>query len=210
MTAITHHIRDDLITAYVAGNLPHAFAVLVAAHVSLCDECRAMTEAVQLLGGLVLDDMQPVAVSGEARARALARLDSPRTAQRPQRREMFPAPVMQALGGNGPKWKPVGNGIKQQILSADATGSLRLLFIPPGRAVPEHGHRGLELTLVLQGSFSDGGGVFATGDVETADGEVDHQPLAGPGEACICLAATDAPLRFHALLPRLLQPLLRI
>jgi putative transcriptional regulator len=28
------------------------------------------------------------------------------------------------------------------------------------------------------------------------------------GEDCICLAATDAPLRFRGLIPRLAQPLL--
>jgi putative transcriptional regulator len=28
--------------------------------------------------------------------------------------------------------------------------------------------------------------------------------------ACICAAATDAPLRFRGLIPRLLQPILRI
>ncbi|TMV57076.1 transcriptional regulator, partial [Thioclava sp. BHET1] len=51
---------------------------------------------------------------------------------------------------------------------------------------------------------------FAKGDVEVAEGDLEHQPIAGPGEACICLAATDAPLRFSQLIPRLLQPIFRI
>jgi putative transcriptional regulator len=104
----------------------------------------------------------------------------------------------------------LGGGIRQQLLTADSQGSLRLLYIPPGKAVPEHGHQGQELTLVLQGSFSDSAGAFHRGDVEVAHDEIDHQPVAGPGEPCICLAATDAPLRFRALIPRLLQPIFRI
>ena len=101
-------------------------------------------------------------------------------------------------------------GVRQSILAADRQGSARLLFIPPGQAVPDHGHNGLELTLVLQGSFSDATGHFGVGDLEIADQDLQHIPTADPGAPCICLAATDAPLRFRSLLPRMLQPLFRI
>ena len=83
-------------------------------------------------------------------------------------------------------------------------------FAEPGRAVPDHGHGGLELTLVLQGSFHDASGAFKAGDVEVATEDVQHVPIAGEGMACICLAASDAPLRFRGWLPRLLQPMFRI
>ncbi|CAG0909186.1 unnamed protein product [Cyprideis torosa] len=104
----------------------------------------------------------------------------------------------------------MGAGVKQNILSANSDGSVRLLYIPPGQAVPDHGHNGLELTLVLQGSFRDETGRYGVGDLEVADEHTDHTPIADAGEACICLAATDAKLRFHALLPTLLQPIFRI
>jgi len=76
--------------------------------------------------------------------------------------------------------------------------------------VPDHGHRGTELTLVLQGAFRDEVDRFARGDIEIATEELEHTPVAEAGEPCICLAATDAPLRFNSLVPRMLQPLLRI
>ncbi len=210
MTTIVHHISDDLLDAHVTGNLPHAFSVVVAAHLSLCDACRARAEAAELLGGALLDQITPAQLGDDAQTRLLAALDNAPPPPAVAASDIFPAPVMQALGGKPPKWRMLGGGIRQQILSADASGSLRLLYIPPGRAVPEHGHGGLELTLVLQGSFSDSGGRFGAGDVETAHDDVDHQPMAGPEMPCICLAATDAPLRFHAMIPRLLQPLFRI
>lgn len=211
MTAITHHIPDDLIDAYVTGNLPCAFAVVVAAHLSLCDPCRARAEAAEMLGGALLDRLPPAALTDAAQDRVLAALDDTLPPPAPIARSgIFPAPVMQALNGQPPKWRMLGGGIRQQILSADREGSLRLRYIPAGRAVPEHSHGGLELTLVLQGSFSDSQGRFGVGDVETAQDDIDHQPVAGPEGPCICLAATDAPLRFRALIPRLLQPLFRI
>ncbi|MBL4927322.1 ChrR family anti-sigma-E factor [Fuscibacter oryzae] len=211
MTVISHHIAEKLIAAHVAGQLPHVFSVVVAAHISVCDECRARAEAAEVLGGALMDSVGPVSLSSGALGRALAALDDEVPEPAPITRSgIFPAPVMQAMGGKPPAWRMLGGGVRQQILAADGEGSLRLLYIPPGMAVPEHGHRGLELTMVLQGSFSDSEGRFAAGDVEVAGGELDHQPIAGPEGPCICLAATDAPLRFHALLPRLLQPLFRI
>ena len=207
---IHHHIPEDMLADYAAGHLAGPFAVVVAAHLSICDDCRATVEAEAMLGGAVLDASAGAALSEGALDRALAALDGPPPPPDPRPSGIFPAAVMQALKGQPPRWRSLGGGIRQQILSDGDQGSLRLLYIPPGRAVPEHSHRGLELTLVLQGSFADSEGRFARGDVECAADDLAHQPVAGTGLPCICLAATDAPLRFRAMIPRLLQPLFRI
>ena len=153
----------------------------------------------------------PRVVSDRARAAVFDQLDA-QVPDAPQIRAsgIFPEPVMQALGGLPPRWKPLGMGVRQMILNHDEEGSARLLYIPGGRAVPDHGHNGLELTLVLQGAFSDETGRFGVGDMEVADGDLEHEPMAEEGEACICLAATDAALRFRSFVPRLLQPIFRI
>ena len=82
--------------------------------------------------------------------------------------------------------------------------------IPAGKPVPEHSHGGRELTLVLKGAFTDGETVFKRGDIEEADETLTHQPEATPDEDCICLAVTDAPLKFKSLLVRMVQPVLGI
>lgn len=210
MTPPVHHIPEHLIQAHVAGQLPHVFSVVVAAHVSVCDDCRALAEAAEALGGTLME-AGSAAVSAATRARVLAALDDSAPAPPPFARSgIFPAPVMQAMGGRPPVWRRLGGGLRQQVLAADREGSLRLILIPPGVAVPEHGHKGLEMTMVLQGNFADSTGHFGPGDVEVSGDELDHQPVTGPEGPCICLSATAAPLRFRALLPRLLQPLLRI
>jgi putative transcriptional regulator len=84
------------------------------------------------------------------------------------------------------------------------------LYIPAGRPVPDHGHNGTELTLVLQGAFRDETDRFGPGDLEIAGEELNHQPIAEAGVDCICLAATDAPLRFNGVLARIAQPFFRI
>lgn len=211
MSAITHHIPEPMLAAYAAGTLPHAFAMVVASHISLCESCRATVQAHEAVGGVVLEDSGAIAVSDAMKSDLLAMLDDP-IPDEPvySRKGPLPGPVVEALKGQEPRWKTLGMGVRQDILSEDKHGSVRLLYIPPGQAVPDHGHNGLELTLVLQGSFSDETGRFGVGDVEVADETLEHTPTAGAGDACICLAATDARLKFNAFVPRLLQPIFRI
>lgn len=211
MNPVTHHASDALLASYAAGTLPHPFALVVASHVSLCVDCRAALEAHRCVGGTVLEMSDEVALSDKLKSDVLNMLDDAVAPEPVYRRSgVYPGPVVEAMQGKPPKWKSLGMGGRQNILSANDEGSVRLLFIPPGQAVPDHGHSGLELTLVLQGSFTDETGRFGVGDLEVAGDELDHTPVAGAGVPCICLAATEAPLRFNSFIPRLLQPLFRI
>lgn len=212
MTSIVHHIPDHLLLSYAAGSLPQPFSLVVAAHVSMCDECRARLGAHEGAGGVLLERSDPTILSESAKNSILSRLDDTVAELEPvhERSGIFPSPVMQALNGLPPKWKSLGMGARQSILEENSEGSVRLLYIPAGQAVPDHGHNGLELTLVLQGAFSDETGRYGAGDVEIADADLEHTPTAEEGEPCICLAATDASLRFNSWVPRLLQPLFRI
>lgn len=211
MTKIEHHISDAMLMAYVAGNLPHPFSVVVASHISMCLHCRGAYEAHQAVGGAVLAGAEISKISCDLKSNILTQLDDPFTPKAAYDRSgIYPGPVVKALKGREPRWKSLGMGVRQDILSANSEGSLRLLYIPAGQAVPEHSHSGLELTLILQGSFSDHTGHFGVGDVEIGDPELEHTPIADSGDPCVCLAATDAPLRFKSLVPRLLQPLFRI
>lgn len=213
MPPVTHHIPDDIIEAYASGALPHAFSVVVAAHLSLCESCRAVAEACDVLAGAALDGLDAGSPDAGLRARTMALLDgAPRhnTTLDPAPRGLFPGAVATELRRGNPRWRNLGGGIRQQILSADSHGTARLLYIPGGKGVPDHGHNGLELTLVLQGSFRDQTGRYGRGDVQVVADEIEHTPVADVGPACICLAATDAPLKFNALIPRMLQGVFRI
>ena len=211
MTAISYHTPDALLAAYAMGSLSQPFALVVATHISLCLDCRAGFEAHQAAGGLVLEAAAAQPVTFALKSRVLDRLDSSVPPQASfARMGVFPGPVAASLQGKQPNWRSVGMGVRQSILSADHEGSVRLLYIPPGQAVPDHSHGGLELTLVLQGSFHDCTGHYRVGDLEVADQDLEHTPIADPGPPCICLAATDAPLRFTGWMPRVLLSFIRI
>lgn len=217
MNDIKHHLTDALLMAYSAGTLPEGFNLVVATHISLCDECRARMHEFDTVGGAVMADEAPANLSENALAATLeliAKDDEARHETPPARKQtgIFPGPLQDYVGGDldAVKWRRVGGGVRQAILKTDKSSSVRLLHIPAGTAVPDHGHRGTELTLVLQGAFKDDSDRFAAGDIEVATEDLDHQPIAEDGVDCICLAATDAPLRFNSWIPRIAQPFLRI
>lgn len=217
---IKHHPTDAMLMAYAAGTLPEAFSLAVAAHVSMCDTCRAHVAGYEAVGGNVLEGAGTAELSPSSFADTLAliqsdhlgmpepmgpeeEIDSPRE---------LPAPLHDYIGGSlaDVKWRNVGMGVKQAVLKTDGEGTARLLYIPAGVAMPDHSHRGTELTLVLRGAFRDDEDYFGPGDIEVADASHHHTPVADISEDCICLAVTDAPLKFSGLLPRLAQPFLRI
>jgi putative transcriptional regulator len=211
---IKHHLTDALLMAYSAGNLPEAFNLAVATHVSMCDECRARLGAFDSLGGALVEETDAVEVSAGCLDAVMERLKiSARTDEKPSRtNSIIPAPLQDYIGNDldSVQWKSIGMGVKQAVLPTSHEASARLLFIPAGTAVPDHGHNGTELTLVLKGAFADAVDHFGVGDIEIANEDLDHTPIADIGEDCICLAATDAPLKFKGLIPRLAQPFLRI
>ncbi|MEM1374580.1 MAG: ChrR family anti-sigma-E factor [Pseudomonadota bacterium] len=212
---IKHHLTDELLMGYAAGTLPEAFNLVVATHVSLCDECRARLMEFEAVGGAVLDDAAEVELS-EGALEATLKLISSR-AKDPiktvwAQTGVFPKPLQDYVGGDlsAVTWRRMGGGVKQAVLPTSKDASVRLLFIPAGAEMPDHGHAGTELTLVLQGAFLDDGDRFARGDIEVANQELEHTPIADIGEDCICLTATDAPLRFSGVVPRLAQKIFRI
>lgn len=218
MTMIMHHPGDDLLVAYAAGSLDEGLALMVATHMALCPACRHRVTEAESMGGALIEDMAPEGLSDGALSAILARLDEPEPPPPPKPVEpaatcdartlrVVPQPLRSYLGGSldALPWRSLGPTVKSVELPTSGAKA-RLFRIKPGAAMPQHSHNGAEYTLVLAGGFSDEVGSFARGDVACADQSLLHQPVADPGEPCLCLAVTDAPLRFTGLVPRLIAP----
>ena len=211
MKQIKHHLTEPLLMGYAAGTLPEAFNLVVATHITMCDNCRAALAEYEAVGGEVMVSTDPVDIAEDALAATMAMIDSGLMAEAPapvrQKGSIFPGPLQDYVKGDIDKlkWRKVGGGVSQLVLNTSKDASVRLLRIPAGTAVPDHGHHGTELTLVLQGAFTDESDRFGAGDVEVANEDMHHTPVAAAGMDCICLAATDAPLRFNGLMPRIAQ-----
>lgn len=216
---IHHHLSDDLLESYAAGTLSEGWSIAVATHLSLCPSCRLRLKNYECLGGKLLEELPADTSVDKAWEVVRSRLADTTVKTRQKRQELqpqapvLPQPLRSYLGGDVDKlkWRALGRGASHILIPTNDTSStVRLLKIPAGKPVPEHGHGGRELTLVLSGSFTDGDETFARGDIEDANSDIIHQPIATPDADCICLAVTDAPLRFRSWLVRLVQPVLGI
>ena len=212
---VQHHLSDELLLSYAAGGLSEGWSLAVATHLALCPDCRRRALAADAVGGALLDGIEPSPVDDASLEAVLGRIDAaadrplPPSARPAAGDTLLPEPL-RTYAGPELRWRRRSPSAHQiRIATRDRATTVRLLRIKAGAPMPVNGHRGTELTLVLQGAFDDAAGTFARGDIEEADEGVEHQPIAAAGEDCICLAVTDAPLRFRGV-AALLQPFLRI
>jgi putative transcriptional regulator len=209
---IAFHPDIATLMAFSAGTLDEPFAVVISTHLAMCEACREQVRRTDLIGGALLEAEPAAEMSENALERLLGAADgqSIEVRERSAPSHSVPAPVARYLpnGLDGVRWKFSGPGVAVADLpsSPSSKSRLMLLKVAAGRRVPEHSHGGQELTLILRGAYRDRFGLFATGDIADHDEDVEHQPIAEPGEDCICLVAVDAKLSFRSRLVRTLQP----
>jgi len=214
---VNHHPDITTLMAFSAGTLEDPYATVIATHLAMSEGGRETLRHINTIGGALLTDEPEADLANGALDRLLDALGEggdtiavvPHDA-RPAAGDV-PLPLQRHLphGLGGVRWKWTGPGVATADLAwgQDGRSRLMLLRVAAGRPVPEHGHGGQELTLILSGAYRDRFGVFAKGDIADHDEEVEHQPIAEPGEDCICLVAVDARLTFRGRLMRALQPL---
>ena len=215
-----HHLDDATLVSYSSGSLGMPLGVVAATHLGLCAACRERLAQADHVGGALVQQQEPASLPPRAREAMLALLDAEpvevaaeEPADQADAREdadRLPRELHPYFGDSYRKlrWKMMAPGVhrvRSRIAAGD--GELFLLRIGAGKKMPLHSHQANELTVVLKGAYRDSLGRFGPGDAADLDSEVEHQPVTEPGEACICLAALDAPLRFPGRVARMLQPL---
>jgi putative transcriptional regulator len=213
---ITHHLDDATLLAFAAGTVGEAHGILVASHLSMCPACRNSMRKAEGLGGGILESQTEQAVSDVCRAATLASLDAvmaPKVNSKPK--SDLPLALARVLGDVSLAdihWhkKAPGVSVFDVPLSKGSKTKLKMLKLGKGRTMPEHGHGGEELTLILKGSYHDKMGRFTPGDVADLDAEVEHQPIVDSDEDCICVIAFETRAIYKTILAKLAQPFVGI
>ena len=89
------------------------------------------------------------------------------------------------------RWWPIGIGLQYRPLQAAGSAWGGLVLARPGRALPRHGHSGLELTCILSGSFADDSGEYHAGDLSEPITDHDLPPVVIGMEPCLCIIASE-------------------
>lgn len=214
----THAPTPELLLGYAAGTLPEPVALAVAAQAAMRPDVAAGIARLEATGGALLEGIAPATLSAGALERAVAALergDADPITEMPvtaNTRALLPRPLWAYVQGDvdALPWRKRGAGVFTAAIAGHDLHQMRLLRIEAGRSVPQHTHRGFELTLVLKGAYADGADRFAAGDLQVADATVTHKPVADRAGECLCFAVLDAPIRFTSPLGRLANPFVKL
>jgi putative transcriptional regulator len=209
-----HCPHDDILLSYTAGGLGESWSLAIASHLTFCSECRDAVSIGEEIGGVLLEDSEPYPLFDSGMEVSLDIVPNEPEKEMPIYAvdSDLPMPLRNYVGNYIDKinWQTLGGGVFQHMITTGDNDQARLLNIRAGKSVPEHGHSGREITLVLSGSYIDNGVRYCAGDVSDFAEDVTHQPVAGIEEDCICLIVTDSALKFKGIIPKLFQPFVSI
>jgi putative transcriptional regulator len=209
---VNHHPSDETLARFAARTLSAGTHLVLASHIEGCRRCVETVDRFEAVGGALLDGMAETPLSQDSFARTLQMIERDEMAKGAVKKAILASPkrpdgivLPRALDACevGP-WLWLGPGIRLSRVKVPHApeATLIMLRVASGRPMPEHGHAGTEYTQLLKGSLIDGAVRMMPGDLMEADENLQHQPIAGPGEDCICLAAVDGKLRASGIIGR--------
>jgi putative transcriptional regulator len=204
----TRHPEDELLLDYATGGQCAAEMLMIETHLSFCPACRATIDAVDAIGGALLDALEPAPLPPGSLDRTLAAIAGSDDASSGR----SPAPEPAAAG----KWRTIPGGFRMRRLTgdspADPAGAARvwLFDAPAGMRMFPHRHAGAEWTLVLSGLLTDDDGSYHAGDFIVSPDGADHRPRIGAGERCLSLSLVRHSPLYLGVLGRAIAPFIRL
>jgi putative transcriptional regulator len=182
----------ELLADHALGRLAPPVAAIVAAHVELSPAAARAFAGFEALAGRRLEGIEPVPIGARdpMLERILATDPAPAPPRAPESGGGLPRAIADLIGTRPERWRFAWFGIRRRPLGRFGDFTMEMIRVAGRRAIPGHGHAGLEATLVLEGGFSDAGVSYGPGDLAVADVDTEHRPIADP-EGCLCIALVE-------------------
>lgn len=219
---INYHPDQHLLSLHAKGELPLSMSIAISAHAELCQHCRQQLDQMTIaLSEQEFEQQQTVAeqfddagLSGlldQFMSSTLDNLDTEPTPQ-PQvvdntvtiKGQQYALPRVFRKQINA-SWQGIGKVSRLRLDTGEPQARASLLHIAANGEIPEHTHKGAELTLLLAGEFSDCYNTYKPGDFMLLDQAHQHSPKTTEG--CLCYTIVDAPLYFTKGFSKLLNPI---
>ncbi|MBJ7538025.1 ChrR family anti-sigma-E factor [Marinomonas transparens] len=222
---LNHHPSIEMLTDYAAGSLALSHSLCIAAHLEHCPECQQQVQKLEILGAHFFDQVpQESSRLDKLKDTFFERLEKQPTIQKNTPladhaenstlwdKYKVPYSLRQFITKSYDEltWMRLSPSFKIAILHNEEGGpQVSLTRVKAGAHMPTHTHTGDEITLVLEGAFSDEQGVYRRGDFINRDASHKHKPIVTKDAECICLTVLDAPIEFTGWFARLFNPILR-
>ncbi|WJG08406.1 ChrR family anti-sigma-E factor [Aliiglaciecola sp. LCG003] len=217
---INFHPNQLQLIDFVEGNSAPAMALMISAHKDMCPKCRGRIELLESSIGEGIFEVEAERIDFGTMLSDITKLPAAEQitfdqASRGQplvesieldgRQFKLPRTLRRFIAKTGNFSHLLGN-LWQAPVDLGPIGKANFIYMQKGGRVPEHTHRGTELTLVINGEFSDGMSDYDTGDFILMGGENTHAPYSEASEGCLVFSIVDAPLHFTSGIARLLNP----
>ena len=215
-TTPAFHPDQFMLSDYAAGSLCGAFALPLAVHLEYCPQCRAEVQQLSEVGASLFEGLDPVPVGEDALEQIFRRIDAGDATPAPAQGAVAAPGLPRAMrslvpaGVESLEWTRIGSLRSSRLRFGDPAREVALQHICAGGKVLEHGHRGAEITVVINGSFSDQDGCYRAGDFLMRGPDDVHRSVAAQDGDCLCLAVLEAPIRLEGWMGRLANPFLKI
>ena len=221
---IKYHPDNAFLQSFATGELPASLAAAASIHCEMCSRCHEkVLSFTQQAASANFDTfaMSDISSSGsEAEAIYTSDMDAMIDAiTQDEEQDMAPVEQSKTIQVQGQqfelpkalvnvplgKWSSLGRLSRSRLGMNDGDIRASLLLMSAGGGVPEHTHKGFELTLILEGHFKDEFDDYSPGDFLMLDSSHTHNPQTDSG--CLCYTVSNDAQHFTTGLNRLVNPL---
>ncbi|GAA0857816.1 ChrR family anti-sigma-E factor [Aliiglaciecola litoralis] len=211
---ISFHPTQLQLIEFVEGNCTPAMALVISAHTDMCPLCQKHINVIEarIAESAIESDvsecdfgnmLSEITLLPAADGFSIPREDQ--TIELDGRQFKLPRALRKYVNKTGNFSHLLGN-LWQAPVDLGPMGKANFIYMQKNGRVPEHTHKGTELTLVIDGEFSDGISNYDTGDFILMDNTNVHAPYSEASEGCLVFSIVDAPLHFTSGVARLLNP----
>lgn len=214
---IKYHPSQRQLEQFVAGQCSPAWSLVISAHVDMCAICQQEVASISAQMGnseFSLDEFQAMDPQLESMLSDIMELEPVEVIpveEEPQHLELdgrfFELPrALSRVIEQTESWSKLVGKLWQAPVDLGEYGKGHFIYMEKGGSVPEHTHKGNELTLVINGEFEDGRRCYDSGDFILLGESDTHTPVATSDDGCLVFSFIDQPLHFTSGLARLLNP----
>ncbi|WP_340679773.1 ChrR family anti-sigma-E factor [Paraglaciecola sp.] len=217
---IKHHPSPSLLSNFSQGQLSASLSIGVSAHLELCNQCqRQVMQQEEIVMRQLCDEDISDTNSDESdnmfdtMLNSITEDDSELIPNHSEIRHInikgnnyaLPRALQSVRLSN---WLKFGKLARAKIDLNEGQVHANLLHIEAGGGIPQHTHKGFELTLLLAGTFSDDRGNYVAGDFIWLNNTHTHSPETQSG--CLCYTVANDALHFTQGISKALNPIGRL
>jgi putative transcriptional regulator len=215
---ISFHPNFTDLRVFSAGNCEPTMALMISAHVDMCPQCQQDCIEIQAeLASELFTQLSPSAPLDSQYYAMLSKITdlpiSNMTALEVNNTSIeldgkfFELPrALRRYVKNTGNWSRLVGKLWQAPVDLGDIGKANFIYMEKGGRVPEHTHKGTEMTLVVDGQYGDGIAEYDCGDFTIMNNTNNHLPHSEADDGCLVFTIVDQPLHFTAGIARLLNP----